>query len=96
MAIQTNQINITLNKTQVLTLVQEVLQSEDNTALLRAITPALQGQFPQFKEFSNVSIENINEDGTANVSLKIPRVITPKTDDTASEEESTEPVTFEN
>lgn len=71
----TQAINISISKTALLAVVADILASEDNQSLLRAINPALSGSFPQFPAFSNVAITSVNpEDGSANISLKIPPV----------------------
>ena len=74
--ININQLSVTINKTQFTSIIHDILQSDDNAALLRAITPALQDAFPQFPDYSNVSITGMNEDGSAQVSLKQPRQTT--------------------
>jgi hypothetical protein len=86
---QLNQIQVSVNKTQLTGIIADILASENNTALLRAITPHLAGSFPQFPAFTNVSVDSINEDGSANVTLKVPRITT------ANSTESDEPTTVD-
>ena len=93
--ITTNSINIQINKTQLTGIIADILASENNTALLRAITPHLADKFTaQFPEFENVSLDSINEDGSANVTLKIPvtRTKSTKQDEEQQTENPSEPV----
>ena len=80
-----SQIKIDLTKTQLMQIVQEALSAEDNSSILRALTPTLPA-FPQFPEHTNVSIDSINEDLTASLTLKVPVIRAPKPD-TADEED---------
>lgn len=98
MQIITNQINISVGKTQLMSIIQDILVSEDNAQLLKAIAPAIADKFEQFPEFTNISITSINEDGSANVTLKMPRSITTKsteTDDEPVDEVDLSDTTFE-
>ena len=72
MEIISTQINVSITKTQLAAIVADILASEDNASLLRAITPALSGKFPQFPDFTNVSITGIDETGAASITLKQP------------------------
>jgi len=76
-----SQIDITLGKQELLTIVTEALAAEDNSAIKRALQPFLSGKFPQFPEFTNVTLAEINEDGTAAVTLKVPVVRASKPDE---------------
>ena len=91
MNINTNQIQLSINKTQVMGIVADILASEDNAALLRAIQPQLADKFNQFPEFTNVAITSINEDGSASITLKQPRIATPA-EEPQEDTEETEPI----
>ena len=85
-----SQINTQINKTTLTGIITDILASENNTALLRAITPHLADKFNhQFPEFENISLESINEDGSANVTLKIPQNRTKSTKVDEDTDEST-------
>lgn len=85
-----SQIDITLGKQELLTIVTEALAAEDNSAIRRVLQPFLSGKFPQFPDFTNVTLSEINEDGTANVTLKVPVVRASKSDETEQVESDTE------
>jgi len=69
-----SQINITINKTELNTLVAEALANPDTAAAIkRAIAPLLSDSFPQFPEFTNIAIGDTSEDGSTIVILKQPR-----------------------
>lgn len=89
--INLSQIQVSINKTALNNIISDILASENNGALLKSITPHLAGKFPQFQEFTNVSIENIDENGAATVVLKIPRTVTAKEVGSEGEQEQ-EPV----
>lgn len=79
--IKLQQINVNVNKTQLMGIISDILASEDNSSLLRAIQPQLANKFPQFPEFTNVSITGINSDGSAAITLKQPVVRVTKQDE---------------
>lgn len=78
--ITTSQIQVSINKTQLTGIISDILASDNNTALLRAITPHLADKFEQFPEFTNVSLDSIDENGAGNITLKIPRSTTTSTE----------------
>jgi hypothetical protein len=65
------QLQISLNKSEVNQLITEALNSESKASILRALNPILVDKFPQFPDFTNNSITEIHEDGTATVTLKV-------------------------
>lgn len=85
---QLNQINVTINKTQLTGIITDILASDNNGALLKAITPHLADKFEQFPEFTNVSLDSIDENGAASVTLKIPQNRKSKEDETEEITES--------
>lgn len=67
------QLEIKLNKTELNNLINEALENPETAAAVkRAITPLLAGSFPQFPEFTNISLGDTTEEGTI-VTLKMPR-----------------------
>jgi len=78
MEITTPQIQVTITKTQLMELIQEALISDAGPAIKRAITPLLADSFPQFPEFSNITIGDTDESGATTVILRQPRQSTPK------------------
>ena len=74
MEIIKQQINISINKTELNALIAEALSNPDTAATIkRAISPLLADAFPQFPEFTNISIGDTAEDGSTLVILKQPR-----------------------
>lgn len=92
--IKLSQISISINKTQLNSIIGDILASENNAGLLKAITPHLTGKFEQFEEFTNISVDSINADGSANVTLKTPRTTAANSAEPESDE-STEPTTVD-
>lgn len=75
------QIQLTINKTELNTLIAEALTNPDTAAAIkRAITPLLANSFPQFPDFTNITLGETAEDGTTTVVLKQPKQIEPKVD----------------
>lgn len=75
------QIQITINKTELNTLISEALANPESAAAIkRVLAPALAGSFPQFPDFTNISIGETEEDGSTVVVLKVPRQAVPKSD----------------
>ena len=69
-----SQIQISINKTELNALIAEALSNPDTAATIkRAISPLLADAFPQFPEFTNISIGDTAEDGSTLVILKQPR-----------------------
>ncbi len=67
--INVSQLQVAINKTQLLTIVSDALASEDNASLLRAIQPHLGSNF-NFPEYPVASFASVHEDGSAVISLK--------------------------
>ena len=65
-------IQITLTKTQLVDLITEALSTDAGAAIKRAITPLLAESFPQFPEFTNVTINDTDESGQTTVTLRQP------------------------
>lgn len=83
-----NQIQLSLTKGELNTILAEAMQGESTgTAIKRILNPFLVNSFPQFPEHTNVSLSATDESGSTVVTLKIP---TKKT--VATEDSSTEPV----
>lgn len=75
------QITVSINKTELNTLIAEALANPDSAAAIkRVLSPVLEGKFPQFPEFTNITLGDTEEDGSTSVVLKVPRQTTPKTD----------------
>lgn len=73
------QLQVSLTKTEVNTLMQKALTDEATSAgMKRLLAPLLADAFPQFPTFSNITIENVKEDGSAVVALREPRETTVK------------------
>ena len=69
-----SQIQISITKTELNALIAEALSNPDTAATIkRAISPLLADAFPQFPEFTNISIGDTAEDGSTLVILKQPR-----------------------
>ena len=81
MEIIKQQINISINKSELNALIAEALSNPDTAATIkRAISPLLADAFPQFPEFTNISIGDTAEDGSTAVILKQPKQVEPKVD----------------
>lgn len=53
-------------------LIQQALLTDAGVAIKRAITPLLADSFPQFPEFTNISLGDTDESGTTTVTLRQP------------------------
>lgn len=74
------QIQLTLNKTEMNQLIVEGLADVDTAAAIkRALTPLLAKSFPQFPEFTNITLGETDESGATEVILKQPRESKPAT-----------------
>ena len=81
MEIIKQQINISINKTELNALIAEALSNPDTAATIkRAISPLLANSFPQFPDFTNITLGETAEDGTTAVILKQPKQVEPKVD----------------
>ena len=90
MEIIQSQIQVTLTKTQLNDLIQEALLTEAGAAIKRAITPLLADAFPQFPDFTSISIGDTDESGQTTVTLRQPPK--PRTTKSQSDLESMEPL----
>ena len=76
-----SQIQISITKTELNTLIAEALTNPDTAATIkRAISPLLANSFPQFPDFTNIALGETAEDGTTSVILKQPKQVEPKVD----------------
>ena len=76
-----SQIQISITKTELNTLIAEALTNPDTAATIkRAISPLLANSFPQFPDFTNITLGETAEDGTTAVILKQPKQVEPKVD----------------
>ncbi len=76
-----SQIQISITKTELNTLIAEALANPDTAATIkRAISPLLANSFPQFPDFTNITLGETAEDGTTAVILKQPKQVEPKVD----------------
>ena len=76
-----SQIEVSITKTELNTLIAEALTNPDTAAAIkRVITPLLANSFPQFPAFTNITLGETAEDGTTTVVLKQPKQIEPKVD----------------
>lgn len=76
-----SQIQISITKTELNTLIAEALTNPDTAAVIkRAISPLLANSFPQFPDFTNIALGETAEDGTTAVILKQPKQVEPKVD----------------
>ena len=81
MEIIKSQINISINKSELNALIAEALSNPDTAATIkRAISPLLANSFPQFPDFTNITLGETAEDGTTAVILKQPKQVEPKAD----------------
>jgi hypothetical protein len=68
------QINISLTKGEVNTLLAEALSDPDSAAAIkRILNPLLADKFPQFPTFTNITLGDTAEDGSTTVTLREPR-----------------------
>ena len=68
------QITISITKGEMNALIAEALANPEIAATIkRAISPLLADSFPQFPEFTNITIGDTAEDGSTMVILKQPR-----------------------
>jgi hypothetical protein len=75
------QITISITKGELNTLIAEALTNPDVAATIkRAIAPLLANSFPQFPDFTNITLGETAEDGTTAVILKQPKQVEPKVD----------------
>ncbi len=75
------QITISITKGELNTLIAEALTNPDVAAVIkRAISPLLANSFPQFPDFTNITLGETAEDGTTSVILKQPRQVEAKVD----------------
>lgn len=84
------QIHIQLNKGEMNNLLTEAMADPlASNAIKRILNPFLADAFPQFPDFSQVTVGDTDEDGTTTVILKQPRqsTATPKPSVGAIEEE---------
>ena len=73
MEITKNQIQLTINKTELNTLISDALANPDiSAAIKRALNPLLADSFPQFPEFTQISLGDTDESGATQVILKQP------------------------
>ena len=75
------QINLSINKTELNALIAEALTNPETAiAIKRNLAPLLEGSFPQFPEFTNITLGDTEEDGSTTVILKQPRQASAKAD----------------
>ena len=75
MKINKQQINITLNKTELSAIIAEALTDETaNASIKRILNPFLANSFPQFPDFTSVSLGETAEDGSTLLVLKQPAI----------------------
>ena len=71
------QITISITKGEMNALIAEALANPEIAATIkRAISPLLADSFPQFPEFTQISLSDTAEDGSTMVILKQPRQTT--------------------
>lgn len=93
MEITKPQIQLSLTKTEMNQLISEGLtDSETSAAIKRALTPLLANSFPQFPDFTNITLGETDESGATEVILKQPRETKPtKSEPTPDEVAAQEP-----
>jgi len=70
------QIQVTLTKTELNTLLTEALTNETaSAAIKRALNPLLSTAFPQFPEFTQATLGDIAEDGSITAILRQPKPV---------------------
>ena len=73
--INKQQLNITLNKTELAAIIAEALTDETaGASIKRVLNPFLANSFPQFPSFTNISLGATSEDGSTVVTLREPKV----------------------
>lgn len=81
-----NQIQLQLTKGELNTILAEAMQDEaTGTAIKRILNPFLVNSFPQFPEYTNISLGATDESGSTVVTLKVPTKKTIVTEDNSSE-----------
>ena len=81
-----NQIQLSLTKGELNTILAEAMQDEaTGNAIKRILNPFLVNSFPQFPEHINVSLGATDESGSTVVTLKAPTKKTVITEDSSSE-----------
>ena len=69
------QISVSITKTELNSLITEAMSMSDYAAAIkRILSPLLAESFPQFPEFTNVTIGDTDESGVTEVILKQPPV----------------------
>lgn len=87
-----SQINLSLTKTDVTNILNEAMQDETASASIkRILNPFLADKFPQFPDFTAISLGETADDGSTIVALKQP-VVRAKSEPT---EEPIDPVVEE-
>ena len=75
-----SQISITLTKGELNQLIAEALaESESSAAIKKVLNPLLADKFPQFPDFTVITIGDTDESGSTQVILKQPPVVAAKT-----------------
>ena len=75
-----SQISITLTKGELNQLIAEALaESESSAAIKKVLNPLLADKFPQFPDFTVITLGDTDESGSTQVVLKQPQVATAKT-----------------
>ena len=70
-----SQINLSLTKTDVTNILNEAMQDETaSTSIKRILNPFLADKFPQFPDFTAISLGETADDGSTTVTLKQPVV----------------------
>lgn len=75
------QLQLSINKTELNALINEALANPElAVAIKRILAPSLAASFPQFPEFTSISLGDTEEDGSTVVILKQPRQAPTKSD----------------
>ena len=75
-----SQIQLTLTKSELNQLIAEALaDSESSAAIKKVLNPLLADKFPQFPDFTVITIGDTDESGSTQVVLKQPPVVAAKT-----------------
>ena len=78
MEITKQQIQLNLTKTELNSLIADALTNPDSAAAIkRVLNPLLADSFPQFPEFTNITLGDTDESGATQVILKQPREAAP-------------------
>lgn len=73
MEIIKQQIIVSITKTELNSLIAEAMSNPDSAAAIkRVLNPLLVDSFPQFSEFTQISLGDTDESGTTQVILKQP------------------------